>query len=67
MSSREMTTVLAAKYIEARIVISWRSTFGNYNLASRYLEAENYKRKIATSLHCIALPACTVKGCNSSQ
>ena len=29
MSSREMTTVLAAKYIEARIVISWRSTFGN--------------------------------------
>ena len=28
MSSREMATMLAAQYIEARIAISWRSTFG---------------------------------------
>ena len=67
MSSREMTTVLAAKYIGVYIAISWRSTFWNYHLASRYLEAENYKRKIATSLHFIAIPTCTAVGCNSSQ
>ena len=62
-----MATILIAKYIEARIAISWRSTFGNYHLASRYLETENYKRKIATSLHFIALPTCTAARCNSSQ
>ena len=28
MSSREMATILIAKHIEARIAISWRSTFG---------------------------------------
>ena len=28
MSSREMATILITKYIEARIAISWRSTFG---------------------------------------
>ena len=32
MSSREMTTILIAKYIEAHIAISWRST--SYKLLS---------------------------------
>ena len=62
-----MTTVLAAKYIGVYIVISWRSTFGNKAFQVGSWKLSNYKRKIATSLHCIALPTCTVKGCNSSQ
>ena len=39
MSSREMATILIAKYIEARIAISWRST--SYKLLSIQLPTWN--------------------------
>ena len=62
-----MATVLAAKYIGVYIDISWRSTFGNTALQVGIWKQSNYKRKIATSLHLIAIPTCTAAGCNSSQ
>ena len=59
MSSREMATILIAKYIEARIVISWRSTFGN-----KAFQVGIWKLRIIRGRlprRCIALPYLLVR------
>ena len=62
-----MAMVLIAQYIGAHIDISWRSTFGNRTFQVGRWLLSNFNRKIATSLHFIAIPACTAVGCNSSR
>ena len=54
MSSREMTTVLAAKYIGVYIVISWRSTFGITTLQVGIWKLRIIRGRLPR--RCIALP-----------
>ena len=54
MSSREMATVLAAKYIGVYIVISWRSTFGITTLQVGILKLRIIRGRLPR--RCIALP-----------
>ena len=54
MSSREMATILIAKYIAARIAISWRSTFGITTLQVGIWKLRIIRGRLPR--RCIALP-----------
>ena len=57
---------LIGKYVRVTLTQLNGIYLWEYSLSDRWA-LSNYKRKIATSLHFIALPTCTAAGCNSSR